>query len=173
MIHLLRLLAAGLVLPLALSFGTPAEAGFVTERAHLESSVRGALFDAGQVLLPGAPAATRSVSLVYRGRSAATSVGLYLDHYVARGDRSLPTCTASEPGDAFVVTITSAGTEVFQGSLANLARSHSSSTTRLGLPGSWRPGLEHVVTIAVGLPRSTENGFMGCSPTADFVWIAQ
>ena len=43
----------------------------------------------------------------------------------------------------------------------------------LALPGSWKSGSSHAVTISVSMPKTDGNEYMGCSPTTDFVWFAE
>ena len=176
MLHLVaatKLAATGAALVTGLFLAATAHAGIVPSQPKLESSVSGSLFDGSKVLYPGSPAETRTTTLTYSGGAAAGVVGLYLQNYQAHGPQSASLCTAADPGQGYDIAISGDGVQLYDGTLADFAAGHSSSQDLLAVPGSWTSGTSHTVTIAVAMPRGDGNEYMTCSPTTDFVWLAQ
>ena len=157
----------------ALVLGATAQAGIEIGHPHLDSSVSGSLFDGSQVLYPGSPAQTRTTTLTFTGSAAAGVVGVFAQNYQSRGPAALALCTAASPGQGYTLTVSSEGAQVYQGSLADFAAGHSGGQDVLALPGSWKSGSTHAVTLSVSMPKTDGNEYMGCSPTTDFVWFAQ
>jgi hypothetical protein len=157
----------------ALVLGASAPAGIVNGPPHLESSVSGSLFDGSQVLYPGAPAQARTTTLTFSGSATAGVVGLFAQNYQPQGPAALALCTAPDPGNGYDLTVSSDGASVYQGTLAAFAAGHAGSQDVLALPGTWKSGSSHAVTISVSMPKTDGNEYMGCSPTTDFVWFAE
>jgi hypothetical protein len=168
-----KLAATGAALVTGLFLAATAHAGIVPSQPKLESTVSGSLFDGGKVLYPGSPAETRTTTLTYTGGTTAGVVGLYLENYQARGPQSASLCTAADPGQGYEIAISGDGVQLYRGTLAQFATGHSSSQDLLAVPGTWTSGTSHTVTIAVDMPRGDGNEYMTCSPTTDFVWLAQ
>jgi hypothetical protein len=157
----------------ALVLGASAQAGMVNARPHLSSTVSGSPFDGSQVLYPGSPAQAQTTTLTLTGNATAGVVGLFAQNYRAHGPAALALCTAPDPGQGYAMTVSSDGAALYQGTLADFATHHSGGQDVLALPGSWKSGSSHAVTIALSMPKSDGNEYMGCSPTTDFVWFAE
>jgi hypothetical protein len=157
----------------ALVLGASAQAGIVYGHPHLQSSVSGSLFDGSQVLYPGAPAQVRTTTLTFSGSATAGVVGLFAQNYQPEGPAALALCTAADPGKGYDLTVSSDGAAVYQGTLAAFATGHAGSQDVLALPGTWKSGSSHAVTISVSMPKTDGNEYMGCSPSTDFVWFAE
>jgi len=168
-----KLTATAIGVASALVLGASAQAGFVTSHPHLDGSVTGSLFDGSQVLYPGSPAQVRTTTLTFSGSATAGVVGLFAQNYQSRGSATLPLCTAPSPGQGYDLAIASDGASVYRGTLADFATAHAASQDLLALPGSWKSGTSHAVTISVSMPNTDGNEYMGCSPTTDFVWFAE
>jgi hypothetical protein len=173
LIPAIKLGATAIAVASALVLGASAQAGFVNGHPHLDSSLSGSLFDGSQVLYPGSPAQVRTTTLTFSGSATAGVVGLYAQNYQARGPATLSLCSAPNPGQGYDLTVASDGAPVYSGTLADFATGHATSQDLVALPGSWRAGTSHRVTISISMPRSDGNEYMGCSPTTDFVWFAQ
>lgn len=176
MLHLvaaIKLGVTGIGVASALVIGASAQAGMVTGAPHLASSVSGSLFDGSQVLYPGSPAQAQTTTLTFSGSATAGVVGLFAQNYQPHGPAALALCTAPDPGKGYDLTVTSDGAPVYSGTLADFTNSHAGGQDVLALPGSWKSGSSHAVTISVSMPRSDGNEYMGCSPTTDFVWFAE
>ncbi|MDQ6918011.1 MAG: hypothetical protein M3Z98_01505 [Candidatus Dormibacteraeota bacterium] len=157
----------------ALVLGASAQAGVVNGHPHLESSAAGSLFDGSQVLYPGSPAQARTTTLTFSGSATAGVVGLFAQNYQPQGPAALALCTAADPGRGYDLTASSDGAAVYHGTLAGFVAGHGASQDVLVLPGSWKSGNSHAVTISVSMPKTDGNEYMGCSPTTDFVWFAE
>jgi hypothetical protein len=173
LIAAIKLSATAIGVASALVLGVSAHSGMVSGHPHLESSVSGSLFDGSQVLYPGSPAESRMTTLTFTGSATAGVVGLFAQNYQPHGSAARALCTATDPGKGYDLTVSSEGTTVYQGTLADFAASHSGGQDVLALPGSWKSGSSHAVTISVSMPKTDGNEFMGCSPTTDFVWFAE
>lgn len=176
MLHLvaaIKLGATAVGVASALVLGASAQTGIVNGHPHLESSVPGSLFDGSQVLYPGSPAEARTTTLTFSGSATAGVVGVFAQNYRSHGPATLALCTAPDPGKGYDLTVSSDGAPVYQGTLADFAAGHAGGQDVLALPGSWKSGSAHAVTISVSMPTSDGNEYMGCSPTTDFVWFAE
>jgi hypothetical protein len=173
LIATIKLGATAIGVASALVLGASAQAGMAIAHPHLESSVSGSLFDGSQVLYPGSPPQTRTTNLTFTGGTTAGVVGVFAQNYQSRGPAALALCTAANPGQGYALTVSSEGTQVFQGTLAEFAAGHGGGQDVLALPGSWRSGSSHAVTMTISMPNSDGNEYMGCSPTTDFVWFAE
>lgn len=176
MLHVVAAIKVSLVaigVASALVVGASAQAGFVTGHPHLDSSVSGSLFDGSQVLYPGSPAQARTTTLTFSGAPTAGVVGLFAQNYQSRGPATLSFCTAPDPGQGFDLTVSSDGATVYRGTLAAFAAGHAASQDLVALPGRWKAGSSHSVTLSVSMPKSDGNEYMGCSPTTDFVWFVE
>ena len=176
MLHLVtafKLGATAIGVASALVLGASAQAGIVIGHPHLASSVAGSLFDGSQVLYPGSPAQTRTTTLTFTGSATAGVVGLFAQNYQSRGPAALSLCTAPDPGQGYTLTVSSEGTQVYLGTLADFVAGHGGGQDVLALPGSWKSGSSHAVTMTISMPKSDGNEYMGCSPTTDFVWLAE
>jgi hypothetical protein len=131
------------------------------------------LFDGSQPLYPGAPPITRTVTLTYQGSQKAGVGGLYIGSFVSRSATSAPLCTAADPAAGFELSVAADGQSLYQGSLSDFAAAHSDASNLLPLRSSWRSGESVAVTLAVTMPRSAGNEFMGCVSAADFIWTAE
>ncbi len=131
----------------------------------------GPLFSSGASYLPGAAPEVRTAHVRLDGSGAAAAPGFFVTGYAPRLPASAPSCTATDPGDRFQVTVAEAGTTLFRASLASLAAEHGTAPTRVGL-GSWRPGQVREFTISVGLDAAAGNSYMGCVLTAGLAWYA-
>jgi hypothetical protein len=168
-----KLTATAIGVASALVLGASAQAGMVSGHPHLESFVSGSLFDGSQVLYPGSPAQVRTTTLTFSGSATAGVVGLFAQNYQSRGPATLALCTAPSPGRGYDLAIASDGALVYAGTLADFAATHAASQDALALPGSWKSGTAHAVTLSVSMPKTDGNEYMGCSPTTDFVWLAE
>lgn len=173
LIAAIKLSATAIGVASALVLGFTAHSGIVNGHPHLDSSVSGSLFDGSQVLYPGSPAQSRMTTLTFSGGATAGVVGLFAQNYQPHGPAGLARCTATNPGTGYDMTVSSDGTSVYQGTLASFAAGHAGSQDLLALPGTWKSGSSHVVTISVSMPKTDGNEYMGCSPTTDFVWFAE
>jgi hypothetical protein len=173
LIAALKLSATAIGVASALVLGVSAHSSIGNGHPHLESSVSGSLFDGSQVLYPGSPAQSRMTTLTFSGGATAGVVGLFAQNYQPHGPAALALCTATNPGTGYDMTVSSDGAAVYRGTLADFAAGHSGGQDVLALPGTWKSGSSHTVTISVSMPKTDGNEFMGCSPTTDFVWFAE
>jgi hypothetical protein len=170
----IKLGVTGIGVASALVLGASAQAGMVNGgHPHLASSVSGSLFDGSQALYPGSPAQARTTTLTFTGGATAGVVGLFAQNYQPHGPATSTRCTAPDPGQGYELSVSSDGTQVYQGTLADFASSHAGGQDVLALPGSWKSGSSHAVTVSLSMPKSDGNEYMGCSPTTDFVWFAE
>ena len=128
------------------------------------------LFDGHQQLYPGR-GESRSVQVAYHGRRAA-EVGLYVDNFTAKAAGSLGFCQAVDPASMLDVEITRSGQPVYSGTLSDLAARHGAAIEMIDL-GRWDGGRSASFTFTVTLDQAADNSYMGCTSTADFVWIAE
>jgi len=151
---------------------------FVTGTPTLTTQVRGGGFDTAPVGPGGAPA-TELVDVSYHGPATTTAAGLYLANYVSRGSSSGPLCTATSPGDEFILTVTKGDQVLFTGSLDSFSALHSTPKTALSLPGGdgvagqWASGDSGQVSLSIGLDRTAGNSYMECSPNTQFSWFIE
>lgn len=119
------------------------------------------LFDGAEILFPGGPAVTRSVTVTWHGNGRpASAFGLYGDHLVTH-------CAGVNPAAKLDLTVSQDGVLLYSGTLAGFAAEHGSAPDALPARGD-----SGRFTIAVALDGSADNRYMGCSSTADLVWIA-
>ncbi len=118
------------------------------------------LFDGSEVLFPGGPAVERSLTVAWHGGGPAASLGLYANRLSTR-------CAAVNPAEKLDLTVRQDGSLLYQGTLAGFAQEHGDAPNALVAHGD-----SGRFTIAVALDRLADNRYMGCSSTADLVWIA-
>jgi hypothetical protein len=118
-------------------------------------------------LLPGGAPIVHSLTL---SAGSGRQLGLYVQRFLARAASSAPACTAADPADRILVSIKEEGRSVFEGTLAQLASAHSSTSSLLLLPrldaGRAR------VTVSARLDASATSAYMGCASVADLTWYA-
>lgn len=140
-----------------------------TPRIAVSGLTGPSLLPAG-TLLPG-DTVTTTASVAYVGTGRASELGIEAVHFLSRSPASDPSCTAADPASKLTLTVRTAGSILFEGTMTEFARSHGSPDAMLALPGPWISGRAHAVTITVGLDRAADNAYMGCVSRADLNWL--
>jgi hypothetical protein len=149
----------------------------VGDTSCIQASTRCDLRFAGNDnLYPGGPPALAAVEVAYRSHSQRAAVQLYVAEFEGRSVLSSPLCTATSPATLFNVAINAERHALYAGSLDALARLASTPGGGLFVPAPgghprWMPGDGQQVTISIGLDRSADNAYMGCSVQVAFGWF--
>jgi hypothetical protein len=133
-------------------------------------------FTGNHDLYPGGLAARSAVELAYVSHNQAANVQLYVSSFDERSLASTPLCTAYRPAALFDVAIESEKRLLYTGSLDALAQLASTPAEGLSVPAPrghqrWLPGDREQVLLSIGLNRSADNSYMGCSVQVAFGWL--
>jgi hypothetical protein len=153
----------------AFASGDSPAVDFLQERPSLQVTP-GSAFSLGAGDL--APGETRLVhaEIVYRGVRPARSVGVFAANLSDPALGTSPLCRSSDLSDRLELEITTAaGSLLYRGSVAELARSHGDPSTSVRLAGPIGVG-RWKVRFAVRLDPTADNSYMGCRASVDINW---
>jgi hypothetical protein len=153
----------------AFASGDRPAADFLKDRPSLQVSPSSAFTLGAGDLVPGE---TRLVhaEFAYHGLRPARSLGIFAAKLSDPAPGTSPLCRSSELSDRLGLEITTAaGTLLYRGSVADLARSHGDPSTSVRLAGPIVAGSSRV-RFAVRLDPGVDNTYMGCRATVDINW---